>query len=101
MIAIGVDVHKRQCTVAMQREDGELGCFGPMENTREGWRELLEQLPPEAEIALEAGSHGMTFMPWACHAVRRPTAQARCRGYSLYNEERIYLAAPASAKDKI
>ena len=58
MIAIGVDVPKRPGTVAMQREDGELKCFGPMENTREGWRELLEQLPPEVEIALEVSTSG-------------------------------------------
>ena len=62
MIAIGVDVHKRQCTVAIQQEDGKLGCFGPMENTREGWRELLEQLPPEAEIALEVSTSGYFAM---------------------------------------
>src|SRR2546426_185924 len=62
MIAIGVDVHKRQCTVAIQREDGELGCFGPMENTREGWRELLDRLPPEAEIALEVSTSGYFAM---------------------------------------
>jgi transposase len=62
MIAIGVDVHKRQCTVAMQGEDGELKCFGPMENTREGWQELLEQLPPAAEIALEVSTSGYFAM---------------------------------------
>jgi transposase len=62
MIAIGVDVHKRQCTVAMQGEDGELKCFGPMENTREGWQELLEQLPPAAEIALEVSTRGYFAM---------------------------------------
>jgi transposase len=62
MIAIGVDVHKRQCTVAIQREGGELKCFGPMENTREGWRELLDQLPPEAEIALEVSTSGYFAM---------------------------------------
>lgn len=62
MIAVGVDVHKRQCTIAIQREDGELGCFGPMENTREGWRELLEQLPAEAEIALEVSTSGYFAM---------------------------------------
>jgi len=50
MIAIGGDVHKRPCTVAMQREGGELKCFGPMENTREGWRALLEQLPPPTAL---------------------------------------------------
>jgi transposase len=62
MIAIGVDVHKRQCTVAIQREDGELGLFEPMENTREGWQELLDQLPPEAEIALEVSTSGYFAM---------------------------------------
>jgi transposase len=62
MIAIGVDVHKRQCTVAIQREDGELKCFGPMENTPEGWRELLRQLPPDAEIALEVSTSGYFAM---------------------------------------
>jgi len=62
MIAVGVDVHKRQCTVAIQTEDGELACFGPMENTREGWRELLRQLPPETEIALEVSTSGYFAM---------------------------------------
>ena len=62
MITIGVDVHKRQGTVAIQQEGGELKCFGPMENTREGWRELLEQLPPEAEIALEVSTSGYFAM---------------------------------------
>src|SRR6202162_6333453 len=50
MISIGVDVHKRQCTVAMQVEDGRVRFFEPMANTREGWGELLDQLPPEAGI---------------------------------------------------
>jgi transposase len=62
MITVGVDVHKRQCTVALQGEDGELKCFGPMENTREGWRELLDRLPPEAEIALEVSTSGYFAM---------------------------------------
>jgi hypothetical protein len=34
MIAVGVDVHNRQCTVAIEREDGALRLFEPMENTR-------------------------------------------------------------------
>lgn len=74
MIAVGVDVHKRQCTVAIQREDGELGLLGPMENTPEGWRELLDQLPPEAEIALEVSTSGYFAMSvleeagWLDHA---------------------------------
>lgn len=62
MIAVGVDVHKRQCTVAIQREDGELGCFGPMPNTREGWGELLKLLPPDTEIALEVSTSGYFAM---------------------------------------
>jgi transposase len=62
MIAIGVDVHKRQCTIAIQREDGELKGFGPMENTREGWKELLDRMPPEAEIALEVSTSGYFAM---------------------------------------
>jgi len=62
MIAVGVDVHKRQCTVAIQREDGGLKCFGPMQNTREGWRELLRQLPPATEIALEVSTSGYFAM---------------------------------------
>jgi transposase len=62
MIAVGVDVHKRQCTVAIEREDGELRCFRGMENTREGWRKLLGQLPAEAEIALEVSTSGYFAM---------------------------------------
>lgn len=62
MIAVGVDVHKRQCTVAIEREDGELRCFGPMENTREGWRGLLEKLPAGSEIALEVSTSGYFAM---------------------------------------
>lgn len=62
MIAVGVDVHKRQCTVAIQTEEGELACFGPMENTRPGWRELLKQLPSDAEIALEVSTSGYFAM---------------------------------------
>ena len=56
MIAVGVDVHKRQCTVAIQREDGELKRFGPMENTPEGWKELLDRLPPDIKVALEVST---------------------------------------------
>jgi transposase len=62
MIAVGVDVHKRQCTVAIQREDGGLRLLEPLENTREGWQELLDQLPPEAEIALEVSTSGYFAM---------------------------------------
>jgi transposase len=62
MIAVGVDVHKRQCTIAIQREDGKLRSFGPIENTRAGWGELLEQLSPDAEIALEVSTSGYFAM---------------------------------------
>lgn len=62
MIAVGVDVHKRQCTVAFQAEDGGVWLLGPMENTREDWQGLLDQLPPEAEIALEVSTSGYFAM---------------------------------------
>jgi len=62
MISVGVDVHKRQCAVAIQREDGELASFAPFPNTREGWLGLLEVLPPEAEIALEVSTSGYFAM---------------------------------------
>ena len=62
MIAIGVDVHKRQCRLAMQFEDGELASFAPIENTREGWLELLAVLPPQAEMALEVSTSGYFAM---------------------------------------
>jgi transposase len=62
MIAVGVDVHKRQCTVAIEREDGELRCFGPMENTREGWKKLLGQLACDSEIAVEVSTSGYFAM---------------------------------------
>ncbi len=62
MIAGGVDVHKRQCALARQFEDGELASFAPIENTREGWLELLAVLPPEAEIALEVSTSGYFAM---------------------------------------
>jgi len=62
MIAVGVDVHKRQCTVAIQREDGKVRLFAPMENTRAGWQGLLSVLPAEAEIALEVSTSGYFAM---------------------------------------
>jgi transposase len=62
MIAVGVDVHKRQCTVALQRQDGKLRLLEPMANTREGWRGLLDELPAEAEIALEVSTSGYFAM---------------------------------------
>lgn len=62
MIAVGVDVHKRQCSLAMQFEDGELASFAPFENTRAGWLELLAVLPPEAEMALEVSTSGYFAM---------------------------------------
>jgi transposase len=62
MIAIGVDVHKRKCTVAQQGEDGELKMWPAMDNTREAWRKFLPQLPPAAEIALEVSTSGYFAM---------------------------------------
>ena len=62
MITVGVDVHKKQCTVAMQAEDGKVRFFKPVENTREGWRKLLDQLPPDTEIALEVSTSGYFAM---------------------------------------
>ena len=62
MIAIGADVHKRMCTLAVQREDGQLKMLPSMENTRENWLELLAQLPPQAEIALEVSTSGHFVM---------------------------------------
>jgi len=62
MIAIGADVHKRQCTLAVQREDGQLRMLEPMENTRENWLNLLAKLPPDAELALEVSTSGYFVM---------------------------------------
>src|SRR5881396_3099331 len=44
MIAIGADVHKQQCTLAVQRPDGKLSMLPSMDNTRENWLDLLTQL---------------------------------------------------------
>lgn len=62
MIAIGADVHKQQCTLAVQRPDGTLSMLPSMENTRENWLDLLTQLPPGAEIALEVSTSGYFVM---------------------------------------
>jgi transposase len=62
MIAIGVDVHKRLCQVAMQSEDGQLRMLPSIENTREKWLELLAKLPPKAHLALEVSTSGYFAM---------------------------------------
>ena len=62
MIAIGADVHKRRCTLAVLGEDGQLKMLPSMENTRENWLELLAKLPPHAEIALEVSTSGHFVM---------------------------------------
>src|SRR5436309_982253 len=62
MIAIGADVHKRTCTLAMQGEDGQLTMLPSMENTRENWLHRLAKLPPQAEIALEVSTSGHFVM---------------------------------------
>lgn len=61
MLAIGVDVHKRQCRVVELRE-GKAKVLPPMDNTREDWLEFLSELPPEAEIALEVSTSGYFAM---------------------------------------
>lgn len=62
MIAVEWTYTKRRCTVAIEREDGELRCFGPMESTREGRNKLLEQLLCDSEIALEVSTSGYFAM---------------------------------------
>jgi transposase len=62
MIAIGVDVHKRLCQVAMVTEDGQLRMLPSMENTRENWEKLVAKLPPEAHIAVEVSTSGYFAM---------------------------------------
>jgi len=62
MIAIGVNVHKRKCTVAQQGGDGQLKMLPSIDNTREDWLEFLQDLPPDAEIALEVSTSGYFAM---------------------------------------
>lgn len=62
MIAIGADVHKQKCALAVQREDGQLKMLPSLENTRENWLGLLTKLPPDAEIALEVSTSGHFVM---------------------------------------
>jgi len=62
MIAIGADVHKRMCTLAMQYEDGRLQMLPSMKNTRANWLELVQELPAEAEVALEVSTSGHFVM---------------------------------------
>lgn len=62
MIAIGADVHKRMCKLAVESEDGEVKMLPSIENTREEWLELLAHLPPEAEIAVEVSTSGHFVM---------------------------------------
>ena len=62
MIAIGIDVHKRKCTVAAQGERGGLRMLPSIDNTREDWLALLQELPPGAEIALEVSTGGYFAM---------------------------------------
>src|SRR5438876_7238967 len=62
MIAIGADVHKQQCTLAVQRPDGKLSMLPSLDNTRENWLDLLTHLPPEAQIALEVSTSGHFVM---------------------------------------
>lgn len=61
MVPIGADVHKRRCEL-YQLESGRLKRLPPMDNTRENWLELLNELPPEAEIGLEVSTSGYFVM---------------------------------------
>jgi transposase len=58
---VGVDVHKRRCKV-VEFHDGEIKVRKPMANTREEWREMLTELPPDAEIGLEVSTAGYFAM---------------------------------------
>ena len=58
---VGVDVHKRRCTVAEFRE-GKIHRRQPIANTREEWLEMLTELPPDAEIGLEVSTAGYYAM---------------------------------------
>lgn len=62
MIAIGADVHKRMCTLAAQYEDGRLEMLPSIENTRANWLKLVDELPAEAEVALEVSTSGHFVM---------------------------------------
>lgn len=61
MVPIGVDVHKRRCKV-VEFKDGKVKVRKPMDNTRRDWLELLTELPPDAEIALEVSTAGYFAM---------------------------------------
>jgi len=58
---VGVDVHKRRCTVAEFRQ-GKIKMRKPIANTREEWLEMLTELPPDAEIGLEVSTAGYFAM---------------------------------------
>ena len=62
MIAIGSDVHKGRCVLAMMEEEGKVKMLEPIECTREAWLKRLGELPPEAEIALEVSTSGYFVM---------------------------------------
>jgi transposase len=62
MIAIGSDVHKGRCLMAMLPAEGKLKVLEPIECTREAWRKRLAELPPESEIALEVSTSGYFVM---------------------------------------
>ncbi|MFZ0964093.1 MAG: transposase [Terriglobia bacterium] len=58
---VGVDVHKRRGKV-VELNQGEIKVRKSIANTREGWRELLSELPPDAEIGLEVSTAGYFAM---------------------------------------
>ena len=58
---VGIDVHKRRCKV-VELQKGKVQVRKSIANTREDWRELLTELPPDAEIGLEVSTAGYFAM---------------------------------------
>jgi len=62
MIAVGSDVHKGRCLMALLPPEGKLKVLEPIACTREAWKKRLAELPPESEIALEVSTSGYFVM---------------------------------------
>jgi len=58
---VGIDVHKRSCQV-VEFDHGGIKVRKSMTNTREGWLEMVAELPPDAEIGLEVSTAGYFAM---------------------------------------
>jgi hypothetical protein len=97
----------------MQFEDGELASFAPIENTREGWLELLAVLPPEAEIALEVSTSGYFAMsvleeagwreraPWVHTAGIDPSADGRKQKTDRLDARRLARKLSVADRDPL